>query len=99
MCTIPDIAPRCASCAASSSPTGRCTSSSTASPPTSRAPLAAPPRPLQQRLFGGCHLTRPIVGLLSGGGFAISEIDVYYEKGAPKALGANSLGWRARPET
>ncbi len=52
--------------------------------------------PLQKRLFGGCHLTRSIVGLLSDGGFAISEIDVYYEKGAPKALGANSLGV-ARP--
>ena len=52
--------------------------------------------PLQKRLFGGCHLTRSIVELLSDGGFAISEIDVYYEKGAPKALGANSLGV-ARP--
>ena len=52
--------------------------------------------PLQKRLFGGCHITRSIVELLSEGGFAISEIDVYYEKGAPKALGANSLGV-ARP--
>jgi ubiquinone/menaquinone biosynthesis C-methylase UbiE len=54
--------------------------------------------PLQKRLFGGCHLTRSIVELLSDGGFAISEIDVYYEKGAPKALGANSLGV-ARPQS
>lgn len=52
--------------------------------------------PLQKRLFGGCHLTRPIVELLTDGGFAISELDAYYEKGAPKALGANSLGV-ARP--
>jgi ubiquinone/menaquinone biosynthesis C-methylase UbiE len=52
--------------------------------------------PLQQRLFGGCHLTRPIVELLRDAGFAISELDVYYEKGVPKPLGAHSLGV-ARP--
>ena len=52
--------------------------------------------PVQKRLFGGCHLTRPIVELVRGAGFAISELDVYYEKGTPKALGANSLGV-ARP--
>jgi ubiquinone/menaquinone biosynthesis C-methylase UbiE len=52
--------------------------------------------PVQKRLFGGCHLTRPIVELVRGAGFAISELDVYYEEGTPKALGANSLGV-ARP--
>jgi ubiquinone/menaquinone biosynthesis C-methylase UbiE len=52
--------------------------------------------PFQKRLFGGCHLTRSIVELLRNGGFAISELDVYYEQGTPKALGANSLGV-ARP--
>jgi SAM-dependent methyltransferase len=48
--------------------------------------------PVQKRLFGGCHLTRPIVDLLGGAGFTITELDVYYEKGAPKFVGANSLG-------
>jgi ubiquinone/menaquinone biosynthesis C-methylase UbiE len=48
--------------------------------------------PVQQRLFGGCHLTRPIVELLRNAGFAITELDVYYETGTPKVLGANSLG-------
>jgi ubiquinone/menaquinone biosynthesis C-methylase UbiE len=48
--------------------------------------------PVQKRLFGGCHLTRSIVDLLRNGGFAISELDVYYEKGTPRPLGANSLG-------
>ena len=48
--------------------------------------------PLQQRLFGGCHLTRPVVDLLRQGGFTITELDVYYEKGTPRFLGANSLG-------
>jgi hypothetical protein len=52
--------------------------------------------PFQQRLFGGCHLTRPIVELLRNAGFVISELDVYYEKGSPRPLGASSLGV-ARP--
>ncbi|MET0629139.1 MAG: class I SAM-dependent methyltransferase [Acidimicrobiia bacterium] len=48
--------------------------------------------PLEQRLFGGCHLTRPIVDLVSEAGFAITELDEFYEKGAPKFAGADSLG-------
>ena len=48
--------------------------------------------PMQKRVFGGCHLTRPTVDLLKGAGFTISELDVYYEKGSPKTLGANSRG-------
>jgi SAM-dependent methyltransferase len=48
--------------------------------------------PLQKRVFGGCHLTRPIVGLLTAAGFTIAELDVFYEEGTPKPLGANSLG-------
>jgi ubiquinone/menaquinone biosynthesis C-methylase UbiE len=48
--------------------------------------------PLQKRMFGGCHLTRPIVDLLTGNGFSIVDVDVFYEKGAPKWLAADSLG-------
>jgi SAM-dependent methyltransferase len=48
--------------------------------------------PVEKRLFGGCHLTRPIVDLLTGAGFTIAELDVFYEDGAPKFLGADSLG-------
>ncbi|MET9613108.1 class I SAM-dependent methyltransferase [Kitasatospora indigofera] len=48
--------------------------------------------PMQQRLFGGCHLTRPIVDLLTAAGFTVTELDVFYEKGAPKIMGADSLG-------
>jgi ubiquinone/menaquinone biosynthesis C-methylase UbiE len=48
--------------------------------------------PLEQRLFDGCHLTRPIVDLLTTAGFTITELDVFYEKGAPKPMGADSLG-------
>ena len=48
--------------------------------------------PLQKRLFGGCHLTRPTVELLQGAGFEIAEVDEFYEKGAPKYAAALSLG-------
>ncbi len=48
--------------------------------------------PIQKRVFGGCHLTRPIVDLVEGAGFQISEVDAYYEDGSPKWLGYNSLG-------
>jgi SAM-dependent methyltransferase len=48
--------------------------------------------PLQMRVAGGCHLTRPIIGLLSAGGFSITEVEVFYERGAPKFLSAISLG-------
>jgi ubiquinone/menaquinone biosynthesis C-methylase UbiE len=53
--------------------------------------------PLQQRLFGGCHLNRPIVELLTGAGFTIREVDVFYEEGSPKVLGAHSLGVAQSP--
>ncbi len=53
--------------------------------------------PLQQRLFGGCHLNRPIVDLIREAGFTIRELDTYYEQGSPKFLGANSLGVAESP--
>ena len=51
--------------------------------------------PMQKRVFGGCHLTRPIVPLLEDAGFEITDVDVFYEDGAPKVVGAQALG-RAR---
>jgi ubiquinone/menaquinone biosynthesis C-methylase UbiE len=53
--------------------------------------------PIQKRLFGGCHLTRPIADLLTGAGFTMTELDVYYEQGTPKVVGANSLGVAESP--
>jgi ubiquinone/menaquinone biosynthesis C-methylase UbiE len=53
--------------------------------------------PLQKRMFGGCHLTRPVVDLLKVAGFEITELDVFYEEGTPKFLGADSLGAAASP--
>jgi len=48
--------------------------------------------PLQKRLAGGCHLTREIVPLLEDAGFTITELDQFYEDGAPRFLAADSLG-------
>jgi SAM-dependent methyltransferase len=53
--------------------------------------------PVQKRAFGGCHLTRPVVQLLTAAGFTISELDVFYEEGTPKPLGADSLGTAVSP--
>jgi SAM-dependent methyltransferase len=53
--------------------------------------------PVQKRLFGGCHLTRPVVDSLTGAGFTIEEVDVFYEDGSPKFVGANSLGVAISP--
>lgn len=48
--------------------------------------------PLNKRVFGGCHLTRPITDLIMSAGFEIKEVDTFYEPGAPKFAGADSLG-------
>jgi SAM-dependent methyltransferase len=48
--------------------------------------------PFNKRIFGGCHLTRPITDLITAAGFEIKELDRYYEPGAPKFAGADSLG-------
>ena len=48
--------------------------------------------PVQKRLAGGCHLTRPIAELLCAGGFRVTALDQFYEQGAPRPLGALSLG-------
>jgi len=48
--------------------------------------------PVQKKLFGGCHLARPIVELLTDAGFTITESEAFYEKGAPKFLAAETIG-------
>lgn len=53
--------------------------------------------PMQKRVFGGCHLTRPVVQLLTTAGFTITEVDEFYEEGAPKIMGADSLGTAVSP--
>jgi len=53
--------------------------------------------PVQKTMFGGCHLTRRISDLLTDAGFTITEADVFYEDGAPKSLGADTLGVAVSP--
>jgi ubiquinone/menaquinone biosynthesis C-methylase UbiE len=53
--------------------------------------------PLQKRFAGGCHLTRQIPALLTDAGFEVTELDEFYEKGAPKVLAADSLGIAISP--
>lgn len=53
--------------------------------------------PMQKRLFGGCHLSRPIADLLTDAGFTLSEVEVFYEDGAPKFLAADTLGVAVAP--
>jgi ubiquinone/menaquinone biosynthesis C-methylase UbiE len=53
--------------------------------------------PLNKRLIGGCHLTRPILDLLTAAGFVIRDVEVFYEKGAPKFLAAETLGVAVSP--
>lgn len=48
--------------------------------------------PLNKRIAGGCHLSRPIVDLVAGAGFTVTELDSFYAPGAPKPVSAFSLG-------
>jgi len=48
--------------------------------------------PFQQRLAGGCHLTRPITALISDAGWDVLGLQTLYERGAPKVLGADVTG-------
>ena len=47
---------------------------------------------IQQRMFGGCNLNRPIVSLIEQAGFKVTDVDEFYEAGAPKFVAADSLG-------
>lgn len=42
--------------------------------------------PLQRRLFGGCHLNRPMAALIGSSGLHLEELDTFYMQG-PKVLG------------
>lgn len=48
--------------------------------------------PVQKRIAGGCHLTRPITSLITSAGFTVVDVDEFYEQHTPKILGAYSLG-------
>ncbi len=48
--------------------------------------------PVQQRLFGGCHLTRSVPDMLAAGSFEIRDIESFYEPATPKFVGAFTIG-------
>ncbi|MFD4293657.1 class I SAM-dependent methyltransferase [Rhodococcus sp. NPDC058505] len=48
--------------------------------------------PIQKTVAGGCHLTRDIPALVRAAGFEIRDLDSFYQEGAPKIMGALSLG-------
>jgi ubiquinone/menaquinone biosynthesis C-methylase UbiE len=51
--------------------------------------------PVQKRIFGGCHVTRPIAEMVAAAGFTITDLDVFYAEG-PKPMSAFSLGVAVR---
>jgi SAM-dependent methyltransferase len=53
--------------------------------------------PLNKRVFGGCHLTRPISDLLLDAGFLIEDMERFYEPGAPRFAAADYLGVAVSP--
>jgi ubiquinone/menaquinone biosynthesis C-methylase UbiE len=52
--------------------------------------------PLQRRVFGGCHIDRPIDQLVADAGLELIRLDNYYLKG-PRAFGYMFDGVAARP--
>ena len=52
--------------------------------------------PVQKRLAGGCHLTRPIVDLVEQAGFTVETVDEFYLDSGPKFGGACVLGVAVR---
>ena len=54
--------------------------------------------PVNKRVFGGVPPHPPVVDLLTGAGFTIAEVDVFYEDGSPRVIGANSLGVAVSPD-
>lgn len=52
--------------------------------------------PVQRRVFGGCHLDRPIDRLVAAAGFDLTKLDTYYLRG-PRAVGYTFEGMAAKP--
>ena len=48
--------------------------------------------PVWQRLAGGCHLNRPIDGLITDAGFAIAELETGYLVQGPRVVTFHYLG-------
>ena len=99
MCTIPDVAATLAELRRVLKPGATLHFLEHARPRRVCAALATAHRAPEQADFGGCRLTKPIVDLITAAGFAITDLDVFYQKGAPKFGGADSLGTALSPAT
>jgi ubiquinone/menaquinone biosynthesis C-methylase UbiE len=53
--------------------------------------------PLQQKMCGGCHLTRPIAELLDEGGYTVTDVDRFYQPRTPKPVMSIWLGAATAP--
>lgn len=53
--------------------------------------------PVHVRFLGGCHLTRPVASMLTEAGFVLTDLDVFYFPGAPRASNAFSVGIARSP--
>jgi SAM-dependent methyltransferase len=43
--------------------------------------------PLQKRLGGGCHLTRPVAASIAAAGFTLTRVETMYLPGTPRPMG------------
>ena len=82
LCTIPPTSAPCpvgryAGCCA---PVAACISSSTAGPPCKMRVWQDRLTPVSRRIFGGCHLNRPIDQLLVDSGLEITAMDKFYDR-------------------
>ena len=54
--------------------------------------------PVQRRVFGGCHLNRPIDDLVVGSGLEVTELATFYLEGpGPKSFGYMFEGTATKP--